>query len=113
MDYEIDLERLDPHLTPYYNQIRCWPSVGGIMVADRVSAVELEFIHLDRFHVTHRSFNETEENTFCRISQRDTDKSLGFHRRGIRYLLAQALCRMAAWLGSLAIIGLKLPNRRV
>lgn len=57
------LMRLDPY---YVNTVRCWPSVGGIIMAQRVHPVELVFLDLDRFSPTLRSSNATEEDLFCK-----------------------------------------------
>jgi hypothetical protein len=65
LDLEAGLVRLDPGLSLYMNVVHCWPSVGGIIIAERVPAVELAYIGLDRFHTTPRSLNETEEDVFC------------------------------------------------
>lgn len=64
-DLESKLARLDPGLSLYYNEVRCWLIMGGIVVADRVSGVELAHIGLDRFHITPRSWNQSEEDDFC------------------------------------------------
>lgn len=46
--------------------IRCYPSTGGIIVAPHVSAVELDFLGLDRFNGCNRSLNQEDETAFCR-----------------------------------------------
>ena len=48
------------------NTVMCWPSVGGIIAADNVQSVELDFLGLDRFHAMNRTYNVTEEDIFCR-----------------------------------------------
>lgn len=52
------------------NQVYCWPSVGGILVARRVTPVELDFLSLPRFTpVLRRELdgnNATAEDAFCR-----------------------------------------------
>ena len=65
LDTEAGLMRLDPGLSLYSNDVHCWPSAGGIIIAERVHAVELAYIGLDRFRITSRSYNETEEDAFC------------------------------------------------
>lgn len=65
IDTESGLMRLDPSESLYSNDVHCWPSVGGIIIAQRVHAVELAYIGLDRFHTTPRSLNKTEEDPFC------------------------------------------------
>ena len=65
LDTEAGLVRLDPADSLYSNDVHCWPSVGGIIIAQRVHAVELAYIGLDRFHTTPRSPNQAEENAFC------------------------------------------------
>jgi hypothetical protein len=65
LDLEAGLVRQDLGLSLYTNVVHCWPSVGGIVIAERVHAVELAYIGLDRFHTTPRSPNETEEDAFC------------------------------------------------
>lgn len=47
------------------NEVLCWPSVGGILVARSLTAVELDFLSLSRFSPTPRSYNVTEEDAFC------------------------------------------------
>lgn len=66
IDVESDLMHLDPGWSLYTNRVRCWPSVGGFIIADRVHAIELDYIGLDRFHITPRSTNATHEDAFCR-----------------------------------------------
>jgi hypothetical protein len=65
LDIEEGLVRLDPAESLYSNDVHCWPSVGGIIIAERVRAVELAYIGIDRFNTTPRSTNETEEDAFC------------------------------------------------
>ena len=65
LDTEPHNLRLDPSSGLYINTIYCWPSMGGIIIAERVLAVELAYIGLDRFHSTPRSSNHTEEDLFC------------------------------------------------
>ncbi|KAE8454253.1 hypothetical protein EG329_005178 [Mollisiaceae sp. DMI_Dod_QoI] len=65
LDTEAGLVRLDPAESLYSNDVHCWPSVGGIIIGQRVHAVELAYIGLDRFYTTPRSSNETEEDAFC------------------------------------------------
>ena len=65
LDTESGLMRLDPGESLYSNNIYCWPSIGGIIIAQRVHAVELAHIGLDRFDKTPRSRNKTEEDEFC------------------------------------------------
>ncbi|KAL3427470.1 hypothetical protein PVAG01_00979 [Phlyctema vagabunda] len=48
------------------NIVMGWPSVGGIIVAEFVPSVELDFLGLDRFTAVERSYNQTEEDEFCR-----------------------------------------------
>jgi hypothetical protein len=48
------------------NTVICWPSVGGLIIADRVTPVELTFLSLPRFTSTPRSLNQTAEDEFCR-----------------------------------------------
>ncbi|KAG4419662.1 hypothetical protein IFR04_007162 [Cadophora malorum] len=50
LDTEPHNLRLDPSSGLYINTIYCWPSMGGIIIAERVLAVELAYIGLDRFH---------------------------------------------------------------
>ncbi|MCJ1455116.1 hypothetical protein MMC28_005470 [Mycoblastus sanguinarius] len=52
------------------NIVRCWPSDGGILVATRVTGVELEYLGLDRFHGQNRSSDQIEEDAFCRSLRR-------------------------------------------
>ena len=44
LDLEAGLQRLDPGLSLYTNVVHCWPSVGGIITAEHVHAVELACI---------------------------------------------------------------------
>ncbi|EPE25369.1 hypothetical protein GLAREA_01281 [Glarea lozoyensis ATCC 20868] len=52
------------------NAVFCWPSVGGIIINDNLTPVELEFLSLPRFHEVLRpevdSENITLEDAFCR-----------------------------------------------
>lgn len=57
--------RIDPTGNTWGNEICCWPSIGGLIVAEGVHPVELEYIGVDRFHVTDNSRNMTKENEFC------------------------------------------------
>lgn len=59
------LMRLNPGLSLYTNDVHCWPSVGGFIIAENVHPVELDYIGLDRFHITPRSVHATEEDAFC------------------------------------------------
>jgi hypothetical protein len=45
--------------------VRGWPSVGGIIIAERVHPLELKYLGLDRFNKTSRSLNAAEEDEFC------------------------------------------------
>ncbi|KAH7409710.1 hypothetical protein BKA64DRAFT_405561 [Cadophora sp. MPI-SDFR-AT-0126] len=65
LDTEPHNLRLDPSIGLYTNTIHSWPSIGGIIIAERVHPVELAYIGLDRFHSTPRSSNTTEEDLFC------------------------------------------------
>ncbi|PQE04447.1 fungal specific transcription factor protein [Rutstroemia sp. NJR-2017a BVV2] len=66
LDIEADMVRFDPGEALYQNEVRCWPSVGGVIVASRsVHPVELTYIGVDRLHVNARSWNETVEDAFC------------------------------------------------
>lgn len=49
--------------------VRGWPSRGGILIHDNCYAVELDFLGLDRFNVSDRSEDQTEEDAFCRRLQ--------------------------------------------
>jgi hypothetical protein len=60
------LMRLDPSSSRYTNEVRCWPSVGGIIIAERVHPVEVLFLDLDRFYPTPRAPNATQEDEFCK-----------------------------------------------
>ena len=60
------LMRLEPSWGHWANEVRCWPSVGGIIIAQRVHSVELVFLGLDRFYPTARSVNATLEDEFCK-----------------------------------------------
>jgi hypothetical protein len=60
------LMRLDPSDGWYTNEVRCWPSVGGIIIAQRVHPVELVFLGVDRFYATPRSSNAAQEDEFCK-----------------------------------------------
>jgi hypothetical protein len=57
--------RVDVSRSLSTNIVRCWPSVGGIVVAEHAHAVELEYIGADRFRPEPRSNNATEEDKFC------------------------------------------------
>ena len=48
------------------NFVMGWPSVGGIIIAESVQSVELDFLGIDRFMPAQRSYNQTEEDAFCR-----------------------------------------------
>jgi hypothetical protein len=48
------------------NTVICWPSVGGLIIADRVTPIELQYLSLPRFTSTPRSLNQTAEDEFCR-----------------------------------------------
>ncbi|KAF4627390.1 hypothetical protein G7Y89_g10764 [Cudoniella acicularis] len=48
------------------NTVMYWPSVGSIIVATKLSSVELDFLKLPRFESVQRSYNATEEDEFCR-----------------------------------------------
>lgn len=66
LDIEADMVRFDPGEALYQNEVRCWPSVSGVIVASRsVHLVELAYIGVDRFHVNARSKNGTVEDAFC------------------------------------------------
>jgi hypothetical protein len=47
------------------NTVMCWPSVGGIIAAEHVQSVELDFLGLDRFNAVNRTYNLVEDE-FCR-----------------------------------------------
>lgn len=47
------------------NKVMCWPSVGGIIIGDHLSSVELDFLNISRFESVQRSYNITEEDAFC------------------------------------------------
>jgi hypothetical protein len=51
------------------NEVYCWPSVGGIIVASKLTPVELDFISLPRFNELLRpkpnSGNSITEDAFC------------------------------------------------
>lgn len=44
----------------------CYPSDGGIIVADEISIVELEYLGLPLFQGVERSYDATLEDAFCR-----------------------------------------------
>lgn len=46
--------------------VRGWPSVGGLIVAERVDHIELEYLQLDRSRATPRSQDAAAEDEFCR-----------------------------------------------
>lgn len=57
--------RIDPTGNGWGNEICCWPSTGGLIVAEGVHAVELQYVVVDRIHVIERSWNATEGDEFC------------------------------------------------
>jgi hypothetical protein len=59
-------ERLSLSTLGGSNTVVCWPSIGGLIIADRVTPVELTFLNLPRFTSTPRSLNQTAEDLFCR-----------------------------------------------
>lgn len=59
-------ERIEFLNMGHSNMVMCWPSVGGIIIAETVQSVELDFIGVDRFTPVERSYNTTEEDAFCR-----------------------------------------------
>lgn len=59
-------ERLSLSTLGGSNTVICWPSTGGLIIADRVTPVELTFLNLPRFTSTPRSMNQTAEDIFCR-----------------------------------------------
>ncbi|KAH8786497.1 hypothetical protein BGZ57DRAFT_756567 [Hyaloscypha finlandica] len=59
-------ERLSLSTLGGSNTVICWPSIGGLIIADRVTPVELTFLNLPRFTSTPRSLNQTAEDIFCR-----------------------------------------------
>jgi hypothetical protein len=59
-------ERLSLSTLGGSNTVICWPSVGGLIIADRVTPVELTFLSLPRFTSTPRSLNQSAEDAFCR-----------------------------------------------
>ena len=46
--------------------VRGWPSVGGLIVAEGVDPVELDYLQLDRSRSTPRSHDAAEEDEFCK-----------------------------------------------
>jgi hypothetical protein len=52
------------------NEVHCFPSEGGVWIADWVSPVELDFLGLDRFKALEKSENQDEEDIFCRRLQK-------------------------------------------
>jgi hypothetical protein len=60
------LMRLDPASGWYNDEVRCWPSLGGIIIAAKAQPVELAFLAADRFYPTSRSPNAGEEGEFSR-----------------------------------------------
>jgi len=48
------------------NTVMCWPSVGGMIVNSHASSVELDILQLSRFESVPRSYNVTEQDSFCR-----------------------------------------------
>lgn len=64
---EESLQRYDPYdRTTRTNVVRGWPSTGGIIIAERAHAVELQFLDIDRFGATPRSSDPDREDAFCR-----------------------------------------------
>lgn len=45
--------------------VRGWPSTGGIYVLESCDGVELQFLGLDRFNITLRSEDPTDEDMHC------------------------------------------------
>ncbi|KUJ18825.1 uncharacterized protein LY89DRAFT_551198, partial [Mollisia scopiformis] len=45
--------------------VTCYPSVGGIIMTKHAHSVELDYIGVDHFYTTYRSYNTTEEDEFC------------------------------------------------
>jgi hypothetical protein len=48
------------------NTIMGWPSVGGIIAAEHMQSVELDFLGLNRFNAVNRTYNVIEEDEICR-----------------------------------------------
>ncbi|KAH9211335.1 hypothetical protein DL95DRAFT_392515 [Leptodontidium sp. 2 PMI_412] len=53
-----------------WNTIFCYPSVGGFIVNEHITSVELDFLNLSRFEKTPRSSDPDEEDMFCRQLRR-------------------------------------------
>ncbi|KAL2068226.1 hypothetical protein VTL71DRAFT_16324 [Oculimacula yallundae] len=64
-DTQKHLERLDPSIGLHTNVFYCWPSVGGIIVAERAHPVKIPRTGIGGFHRTPRSSDSTEEDAFC------------------------------------------------
>ncbi|KAK0099343.1 hypothetical protein ONS95_006296 [Cadophora gregata] len=48
-----------------WNEVVCYPSVGGVIVNRHLTGVELDFLNISRFVDTPRSSDPSEEDSFC------------------------------------------------
>ncbi|KAH8811546.1 hypothetical protein F5884DRAFT_854887 [Xylogone sp. PMI_703] len=65
-----DPEDLYPNMRAYFGSeagayVRGWPSKGGVYIFSAADGVELDFLQLDRFNTTPRSYDPMEEDAHC------------------------------------------------
>ncbi|XMA10273.1 hypothetical protein WAI453_003064 [Rhynchosporium graminicola] len=57
-----------------WNKVICYPNIGGIIINQHITSVELNFPLLSRFEDTSRSSDSNEEDTFCSQLRRTNGK---------------------------------------
>ena len=69
MDFSCPTNRYDTSKRTIFTRrgetVYGWPSTGGVLIKEFASIVDMNFLDIDRLHVSRRSQSQDEEDAFC------------------------------------------------